>query len=162
MVQQLLHAVEVEAKTMLARCAEMKAGIAHCSFTRYRRFFDTVKSFLVLSGFASSKIELAGIEPRECALLVEHIGGLERRVSLAAMEVAQGFYAGVLRRGTLYLGGNERCGEDRALLRDMLGDFLDGGAAGNPRLQRDMQSLDAMLEEVARRTPPLRDLQAAA
>ena len=159
---QLLQTFEMEAKAILARCAQAKRDVAGFSFTRYRAFFETVKSFLVLAAFTRSKIEMLNVSPAEQRHLLEHIDGLDRRVSRAAMDVANVFYRLMLRRDMVYLGGHERCSEHREMLRDMLEREAEktAGQTSDPHLVRDATALDAVLQEIVRRTPPMRELQA--
>ena len=162
MAVELLQSFEQEEKAMLRRCTVTRRQIARYSFTRYRSFFDEVKSFLVLAAFTRSKLVNLQMAAKERAHLVEHIDRLERRVSRAAMEVARAFYGLMLRRDLVYLGGHERCDEDRQLL----GELLERDAEKSPdrkpdaRLERDVKAVEAVLEEIVRRTPPLRDFNA--
>ncbi|MDM7944902.1 MAG: hypothetical protein QUV20_01090 [Oceanibaculum nanhaiense] len=77
------------------------------------------------------------------------------------MEVARTFYGLMLRRDLIYLGGHERCDEDRQLL----GELLERDAEKSPdkkpdaRLERDVKALEAVLEEIVRRTPPMRNFE---
>lgn len=158
MTVELLQSFEQEAKAMLRRCAATRRQVSRYSFTRYRGFFEEVKSFLVLAAFTRSKLVNLQMSATERGHLVEHIDGLERRVSRAAMEVAHAFYGLMLRRDLIYLGGHERCDEDRQLL----GELLERDAEKSPdrkpdaRLERDVKAVEAVLEEIVRRTPPMR------
>lgn len=160
----LLQSFEHEAKAMLRRCAITRQQVSRYSFTRYRDFFEDVKSFLVLAAFVRGKLlnlQMAAAERRQ---MLEHIDRLERRVSRAAMEVAHAFYGLMLRRDMVYLGGHERCDEDRQLL----GELLERDAEKSPdkkpdaRMERDVKALEAVLEEIVRRTPPMRNFEPAA
>ena len=161
MTVELLQSFEREAKAMLRRCAVTRRQVSHFSFTRYRGFFEEVKSFLVLAAFAHGKLLNLQMGAVERDQLLEHIDGLERRVSRAAMEVARTFYGLMLRRDLIYLGGHERCDEDRQLL----GELLERDAEKSPdkkpdaRLERDVKALEAVLEEIVRRTPPMRNFE---
>lgn len=161
MTVELLQSFEQEAKAMLRRCAATRRQVSRYSFTRYRGFFEEVKSFLVLAAFTRSKLVNLQMSASKHSHLVEHIDGLERRVSRAAMEVAHAFYGLMLRRDLVYLGGHERCDEDRQLL----GELLERDAEKSPdrkpdaRLERDVKAVEAVLEEIVRRTPPMRNFE---
>jgi hypothetical protein len=159
MTVELLQSFEREAKAMLRLCAVTRRQVSHYSFTRYRGFFEQVKSFLVLAAFTRGKLVNLQMSAIEHGHLVEHIDGLERRVSRAAMEVAQAFYGLMLRRDLVYLGGHERCDEDRQLLGEMLERDAEKSPDKKPdaRLERDVKALEAVLEEIVRRTPPMRN-----
>ncbi|MDM7944903.1 MAG: hypothetical protein QUV20_01095 [Oceanibaculum nanhaiense] len=73
MTVELLQSFEREAKAMLRRCAVTRRQVSHFSFTRYRGFFEEVKSFLVLAAFARGKLLNLQMGAVERDQLLEHI-----------------------------------------------------------------------------------------